>query len=107
LAKELNEMLEIGTKLLTSFHPQTNGQIERINQELEQYLQFFIDHRQKNWSQWLVIAEFAMNNKIYSATKISLFMTNYDRKLRIVADIRRKDKVEKVMEFAERMKKVQ
>jgi len=34
-------------------------------------------------------------------------MTNYDRKLRIVADIRRKDKVEKVMEFAERMKKVQ
>ena len=42
-------MLEIETKLLTSFHPQTNGQIERMNQELEQYLQFFIDHRQKNW----------------------------------------------------------
>ena len=31
------------------FHPQTNGQTERINQELEQYLRFFVDHKQKNW----------------------------------------------------------
>jgi len=81
--------------------------MERMNQELEQYLQFFIDHRQKNWPEWLVTAEFAMNNKIHSATKVFLFMTNYDRKLRMVTDIRRKDKVEKIMEFAERMKKVQ
>ena len=52
-------------------------------------------------------AEFAIRNKIHSATKVFLFMTNYDRKLRMVADIRRKDKVEKMIEFAERMKKVQ
>ena len=52
-------------------------------------------------------AEFVMNNKIHSTTKVFLFITNYDRKLRIVADIRRKDKVEKIIEFAERMKKVQ
>jgi len=42
-------MSGIKTKLLTSFHPQTGGQMERINQELEQYLQFFVYHRQKNW----------------------------------------------------------
>ena len=36
-------------KLLTLFYSQTNSQIERINQELEQYLQFFVDHRQKDW----------------------------------------------------------
>jgi len=47
-----------------------------------------------------VIAEFAVNNKIHSATKISLFMANYGRELRIGADIRRKEKVEKVIEFA-------
>jgi len=35
LTKELNRMLEIKTKLLTVFHPQTDGQTERINQELE------------------------------------------------------------------------
>ena len=48
MTKELNRMLGIETKLLTSYHPQTDRQTERINQELEQYLRFFIDHRQKN-----------------------------------------------------------
>jgi len=42
--KELNRMLGIETKLSTVFHPQTDGQTERMNQELEQYLQMFIDH---------------------------------------------------------------
>jgi len=49
LTKELNKMLGIQTKLLTAFHPQTDGQTECMNQELEQYLQFFVDHRQKDW----------------------------------------------------------
>jgi len=49
LTKELNKMLEIEIKLLISFHLQTDSQIERMNQELEQYLWFFINHRQKNW----------------------------------------------------------
>jgi len=49
MTKELNKMLGIETKLLTSFHPQTDGQTERMNQELEQYLQFFVDYRQKYW----------------------------------------------------------
>ena len=38
LTRELNRMLGIKTKLLTMFHPQTDGQMERMNQELEQYL---------------------------------------------------------------------
>jgi len=45
--KELNKLLEIDTKLSTVFHPQTNGQTKRINQELEQYLRMFIDHQQE------------------------------------------------------------
>jgi len=49
MTKELNRMLGIETKLLTLYHPQTDRQMERMNQELEQYLRFFIDHRQKDW----------------------------------------------------------
>jgi len=49
LTKELNGMLGIKTKLSTTFHPQTDGQTEYMNQELEQYLWFLVDHRQNNW----------------------------------------------------------
>jgi len=51
LMKELNKMLEIETKLSIAFHPQTNRQMKRINQELEQYLRMYINHRQRNWSE--------------------------------------------------------
>ena len=51
--------------------------------------------------------EFVVNNKIHTATKVLPFMANYGRKLRMGADIRRKGKVEKATEFAERIKKVQ
>ena len=103
----MNGILGIKMKLLTAFHPQTDGQTECINQELEQYLQFFVDHRQKDWPEWLALAEFAVNNKVYSTTKVFLFMANYRRELRMGTDIRKKGKVEKAMKFVERLKKVQ
>ena len=76
-----------------------------MNQELEQYLRFFIDHRQKDQLKWLASAEFAVNNKVHLATKVSLFIANYGRELRMKVDIRRKEKVGKTTEFIERMKK--
>jgi len=100
MMKKLNSMLEIEKKLSTAFYPQTDGQMERINQELEQYLRFFIDHRQKYWPEWLALAEFAINNKIHSTTKVSLFMANYDRELRMGIDLRKNRKMEKATEFA-------
>ena len=99
-------MLGIETRLSIAFYPQMDGQTEQINQELEQYLRFFVDHRQKDWPEWLALAEFAVNNKVHTATKVSPFIANYGRELRMGGDIRKRGKVEKAMEFVERMKKV-
>jgi len=78
-----------------------------MNQELKQYLRFFVEHRQKDWPEWLGSAEFAVNNKVHMAMKVSPFMANYRKELRMGGDIRKKGKVEKVIEFMERMKQVQ
>ena len=77
LMRELNRILEIESKLSMVFHPQTNRQTERVNQELEQYLRMFIDHRQEQWPDWLGMAEFAYNNKTHSSTKVLPFKANY------------------------------
>jgi len=71
-----------------------------MNQELEQYLKFFMEYRHSDWPEWLAIAEFAVNNKVHLATKVLPFMVNYRRELRMEADIRRK-------RFVERMRRVQ
>ena len=77
LMRKLNRMLGIENKILTVFYPQTDEQTERVNQELEQYLRMFINHRQEQWPDWLGTAEFAYNNKAHSSTKISPFKANY------------------------------
>jgi len=107
IMKELNNLLGIQTKLSMVYHSQTNGQTERINQELEQYLRVFIDHRQEQWPDWLGMAEFAYNNKIHAATKISPFKANCGQDPRMGFEGRRKGKYEVVEKFVERMKKVQ
>jgi len=48
-----------------------------------------------------------VNSKVYAATKVLLFIANYRRELRIRVDIKRKRKVEKAMEFVERIKRVE
>ena len=52
-------------------------------------------------------AEFVVNNKAHTATKVSPFIANYSREFRMEDDIRRKGKVKKATEFVERMKRVQ
>ncbi len=69
--KELYQMLNITLNVSMAFHPQTDGQTERVNQEVEKYLWIFINHRQTDWSDWLLLAEFAHNNHIHSPLKES------------------------------------
>ena len=107
MMKELNNLLEIQTKLSTAYHPQTDRQTERINQELEQYLRVFIDHRQEQWPDLLGMAEFVYNNKIHMATKISPFKANYGQDPRMGFEGRRKEKYKAAGKFVKRIKKIQ
>ena len=52
-------LLNIKRKLSTAFHPQTDGQTERVNQTLETYIRMFINYDLDNWAQMLPLAEFA------------------------------------------------
>jgi len=105
--RELNKMLGIKTKLSTAFHPQTNGQTEKMNQELEQYLRMFIDHCQEQWPEWLGTAEFAYNNKAHSGTNMSPFEANNGRSPRMGFELRKKGRFEGAERFAKRMEEVQ
>jgi len=107
MIKELNNLLGIQTKLSTAYHPQTDGQTERINQELEQYLRVFINHRQEQWLDWLGTTEFVYNNKIHAATKTLPFKANYGQNLRMGFEGRRKGKYKAAGKSMERMKKIQ
>ena len=53
------------------------------------------------------MAEFIVNNNIHSATKVLPFIVNYGKELRIGVDIKKKEKVKKITEFAERIRKIQ
>ena len=107
MIRELNNLLGIQTKLLTAYHSQIDRQTERINQELEQYLRVFIDHRQEQWPDWLETVEFTYNNKIHAATKILPFKANYGQDPRMGFEGRRKGKYKAAGRFVERMKKIQ
>jgi len=84
-------MLGIESKISIVFHSQTDGLTERVNQELEQYLRMYIDHRQEQWPDWLGIAEFVNNNRAYSSTKMLPFKANYGQDPRIGFEIRKKE----------------
>jgi len=107
MMKELNNLLEIQTKLSTAYYPQMNGQTERINQELEQYLRVFIDHRQEQWPDWLGTVEFMYNNKIHVATKTLPFKANYGQDPRMGFEGKKKGKYEAAGKFIEKIKKIQ
>ena len=87
--KELNQMLGIDTKLATAYYLQIDGQMERMNQDLEQYLRMFIDYWQKQWPDWLVTAEFAYNNKVQTSTKVSSFRVNNRQDPRMGFELRK------------------
>jgi len=103
--RELYRLL--GIKLVSSiaWHPQTNGQTECINQELDQYLQLFVNERQDDWYDLLPMTEFQHNNHVYSATQQPPFLldTGHIPRMGFEPQQNHSD-LETVNEFMERMR---
>jgi RNase H-like domain found in reverse transcriptase/Reverse transcriptase (RNA-dependent DNA polymerase)/Integrase zinc binding domain/Integrase core domain/Chromo (CHRromatin Organisation MOdifier) domain len=74
--RSLCTMLGIKANLSTAYHPETDGQTERLNQILEAYLRIFINYIQDDWVSHLPLAEFAYNNTSHSATQVTPFFAN-------------------------------
>jgi len=76
-------MLGISQKPSTAFHPQTDGQTEAANKEMERYLRTYVDYHQQDWVEWLPLAEFAANAMRTEATEHSPFFltTGQDPKM--------------------------
>ena len=75
----LNKLLGTSTALSTAYHPQTDGQTERTNQAIEQFIRLFTNFMQTDWMQWLHQGEFAYNNWTHSSTGYSPFFLEYGR----------------------------
>ena len=70
---ELYKLLGIKRKMSTAFHPQTNGQMEWLNREINQYLRTYINNQQDEWVKWIKIAQFVWNSMVSEVTTNSPF----------------------------------
>ncbi|KEP45477.1 putative Transposon Tf2-1 polyprotein, partial [Rhizoctonia solani 123E] len=75
--RHLYERLDIKPTFSTAYHPQTDGQTERVQQIAEGYIWMFSNHQQDNWASLLPMAEFSYNNNLQTATGKSPFETCY------------------------------
>ena len=74
---ELWKQLGITTVLSTAYHPQTDGETEWVNQEVEQFLRMFCNYHQDNWVDLLLFVEFSHNTWKHSTTGKSPFEILY------------------------------
>ena len=77
--QNLQKLLGTNLKLSTAFHPQTDGQTERMNSVLEDMLRHYVSPDQLNWDNFLSLAEFSMNNCYKSSIKCTPFQLVYGK----------------------------
>jgi len=103
--KELYRLLGIKLASSIAWYLQTDGQTERVNQELDQYLQLFVNERQDDWYDLLPLVEFQHNNHVHSITQQPLFLLDTRRLPRMGFEPRQNpSSLETVNKFMERMR---
>ena len=74
--RSLGKALDMCLHFTSGYHPEGDGQTERVNQTLEQYLRIYCNYQQDNWSSLLPLAEFTYNNTPNESTGTSPFFAN-------------------------------
>ena len=106
-SKGLAGLLGVKPTPSTTYHPQTDGQMEHVNQEIKTYLQVFINHHQDDWADWLPLAEFAYNNWVHSAMHQTPFELDTGQHPQMGAEAPQTSSVEAADAFATRMSQMQ
>ena len=75
--RTLLKELGVEQALTSGYHPESNGQTERVNQVLEQYVRCFINYQQMDWVDLFPMAEFAYNNTVHSSIGMTPFWVVY------------------------------
>jgi len=102
--RELYRLLGITLSTTTAYHPQADGQTERVNQELEQYLRVFVERAADDWDELLLTAEFQYNNHIHSSTQQTPFLLDTGQHPRMGFEpTQSPSHLETVNEFTDRM----
>jgi len=101
--KELYRVLRIKANASMAYHPQMDGQTERVNQEVREFLTMFVNHQQDDWSDWLAVAQFCHNDQIHLATGFSPFFLNNGRNPQKGLELTIEQKVQAVDEWIERL----
>jgi len=86
--RSLSSLLRMRLHFTSGHHPAANGQVERINSTLEQYLRIYCNYEQDNWSKLLPLAEFAYNNAPHASTGVPPFFATrgYDPLIAVYPD---------------------
>lgn len=96
VTRALYKRLGINTGLTTAYHPAANGQVERMNKEIEQFLRLFVSQRQEDWSYVLPIREFVLNSRQSSSTGYTAFELNYGYQPNFTVPIGKKSNIPSV-----------
>lgn len=98
LWKSMMDLMGGEQRLSTAYHPQTNGQTERTNQTLEQYLRHYVNDHQDNWADLLPMAQLAYNTSKHSTTEVTPFFAVHGREARLPGQPRFEQPVNPVAE---------
>ncbi|KAJ9519333.1 hypothetical protein QJQ45_023132 [Haematococcus lacustris] len=102
---EVTKLLQVQVNLSSAYHPETDGQTERVNRVIEEMLRHFIRPDQRDWAEYLPLVEFAINNAWQESVRSTPFYLNYGYHPRLAELLDLPQKVPQAHDFVKGMKR--